>query len=73
MAKAGENYIGVYCPVCGKGLREAFLGSRRLVECIRGHLWHLLVSEAGSLSFERVERSKAMPSEPTYFSEQGEI
>lgn len=71
MATAGENYIGLYCPACGKGLREVYEGVERLAECIRGHRWHV-VAEGGKITFRKVEKPKEKPAGPTAFCEHGE-
>ena len=70
MAYTGDHYTGLYCPFCGKGLKEAYQGIQRLAECIRGHRWQT-GAEGRAITMRSIETAKEKPSSPTMFGEQG--
>lgn len=35
----GDHYIGLFCPTCGRGLKQDYEGTIRILGCIRGHWW----------------------------------
>ena len=70
MARFGENYIGFYCPTCGKGLRQEYEGVARFAACIRGHRW-TAQAEGLDIVLRSIEEPQEKPSSPTMFGEQG--